>query len=186
MNTKKPILVFDLDNTLILRNKAMVLCIQSIFNIPLNPTQQQLIERQDKEGYANRMDFCQWLKNFFSIPLSVDTIWHSIKTNIGYFVNLNAHARQVLQQLQYQHELVLLTNGGTENQLRKIHQTGLNEFFPSNKIFISEALGCQKPNPTIFQIVQNQFPMHSAFYMIGDHWENDILGALQCGWKTIY
>ena len=79
-----------------------------------------------------------------------------------------------------------MTNGGTENQNRKIKQTGLNQFFPTNRIFISEEMGCRKPDPEAFQMVQNQFPSVNQFIMIGDHFEKDILGAKIFGWEAIY
>jgi len=183
---QNPILVFDLDNTLILRDQAMLNCIENLFDIQLTFSQKMAIEEKDKKGHSDRMDFCKWLKPYLNLNQSVEFIWETIKTNIGYFVKLNQNAKGVLQQLQDDYELVLLTNGGTENQKRKINQTGLNQFFPTNRIFISEKIGCRKPDSAAFQMVQNQFPLANQFIMIGDHFEKDILGAKNFGWEAIY
>ena len=183
---QKTILVFDLDNTLILRDQAMLDCIEEVFNIQLNSEQKKVIEEKDQQGHSDRMEFSKWLKTCLDLNLPIDLIWEKIKNNIGYFVQLNQNANEVLRQLQKHYELVLLTNGGTENQKRKIQQTGLYQFFPSDRIFISEKLGFSKPDSEAFQIVQNQFPLTQQFIMIGDHYEKDILGAKNFGWEAIY
>ena len=183
---QKTILVFDLDNTLILRDQAMVNCIEKVFDIQLTRQQKVMIEKKDEQGHSDRIAFCQWLKIFLNLNESSDLIWENIKNNIGFFVKLNPHTISTLSLLQNEYELVLLTNGGTENQKRKIIQTGLSQFFSSNRIFISEAIGFSKPNSEAFQIVQNQFSSIQQFIMIGDHFEKDILGAKNFGWEAIY
>ena len=183
---KNSILVFDLDNTLILRDQAIINCIEKLFDMQLTAQQKSAIEEKDEQGHSNRLEFCKWLKTYLNLNQSVDSIWKKIKNNLGYFVKLNQHADEVLHQLQKNHELVLLTNGGTENQNRKIKETGLNQFFPTNRIFISEKMGCRKPERKAFQIVQNQFPSASQFIMIGDHFKKDILGAKNFGWVILF
>lgn len=89
-------------------------------------------------------------------------------------------------KLQAKYDCILLTNGGIQNQSKKIAQTGLNNFFLTSHIFISEALGCKKPELAIFQLVQNQFGLNAHFCMIGDHWEKDILGAENAGWYGVH
>ena len=187
-NTKsnKTILVFDLDNTLILRDEAMLACIENKFKLSLSLAQKIAIKKQDQQGHGDRLLFCKWLKQFLNIDEQPAAIWAALKNNIGYFVRLNHQAEKALKELKNQFELVLLTNGGTANQSRKIKETGLNYYFDADKIFISESLGCQKPARQIFEIVQNQFKSPATFYMIGDHWEKDILGAVNAGWKGIY
>lgn len=164
----------------------MLDCIASIFKLKLTAPQKKAIEKQDGQGHVDRIFFCSWLKSFLAIPLEVNHIWELIRQNIGRFVTLDIHAEMILSQAQMEYELVLLTNGGIENQNRKITQTKLNRFFTKDRIFISEAIGYQKPNLKIFQWVANQFDENRSFVMIGNHWENDILGAQQFGWKAVY
>lgn len=180
------VLVFDLDNTLLLRDEAMLNCLEQVFNLQLSFSQKKAIQLKDEMGHSDRLFFCEWLQAYLRIPLPVETIWASIKENIGFFVTLNEGAETTLQQLKSKYDLILLTNGGTSNQHRKIKQTGLDAFFSVDKIFISETIGFDKPNPKAFQVVQDQFEIDTQFCMIGDNLEKDIFGAIQFGWNAIY
>lgn len=186
LNQHHQILVFDLDNTLINRDQAMLHCIENTFKIQLSDAQKHEIQLKDAQGHSNRKHFCNWLRTFLKLPKETNQIWQLLRKNIGYYVTPAKEAKAVLRGLQSHHKMALLTNGGTENQTRKIAQTGINEFFPPNRIFISEQIGHKKPDPEAFQIVQDQFKDAQSFYMIGDHWEKDILGALKFGWKPVY
>ncbi|MFK7776459.1 MAG: HAD family hydrolase [Saprospiraceae bacterium] len=185
-SSKKKYLVFDLDNTLIVRDQAMIDCIENIFKKKLSNSQKVVIKKQDEEGHSDRIVFCQWLKVFLKIQINKNEIWDLIKNNIGFFVSLNDGARPMLQDLHGKYELVLLTNGGKENQQRKIDHTGLKEFFPEERIFISGQIGYSKPNPRIFQLVENKFGKNNHYCMIGNHFEKDIIGAKEIGWQAIY
>ena len=185
-NTQNLKLVFDLDNTLLFRDQAMLDCIEHLFNCQLSTSQKATIQKKDKQGHSDRIHFCQWLKAFLDLPVKTTTIWSLISQNIGQFVTINTTTNSVLSTLQAKYECILLTNGGIENQSKKIAQTGLNRFFPSSHIFISEALGTKKPELATFQLVENQFGTNARFCMIGDHWEKDILGAANAGWYGVH
>ena len=164
----------------------MLDCIEKLFNLKLTPPQKVVLQKKDQEGHSNRIQFCKEIKSLLNLSQYQDQIWEMIKTNIGKFVQLNKNAKEVLQELQKEYELVLLTNGGSKNQQNKIHQTGLQDFFSHKKILISGTIGFSKPDPSAFQIVEQIFPSNAQFYMVGDHWENDIIGAKNVGWKAIY
>jgi len=161
-------------------------CIEKLFNLSLTPLQKKSIQRKDEQGHSDRIQFCNWLKSFLDLSFDEDEIWRIVKSNIGKFVQLNKNVKELLGQLQKEYTLVLLTNGGTENQQLKINHTGLNDFFSSDKILISASIGFSKPDPEAFQMVEKLFHQKTQFYMIGDHWEKDILGAKNKGWKAIY
>jgi len=186
INTQNFKLVFDLDNTLLFRDQAMLACIEYVFGIQLSVSQKTTIQQQDEQGHSDRIHFCQWLQTFLNIPTEVPNIWSLISKNIGQFVTINVTTNSVLSTLQKKYECILLTNGGIDNQQQKIAQTGLHHFFPSSHIFISEALACKKPELAIFQLVQDQFETDAPFCMIGDHWEKDILGAKNAGWYGVH
>ena len=144
------------------------------------------IQEQDGEGHSDRIRFCKWLQTFLNISVEATTIWSLISKNIGRFVRINPATISVLSTLQTKYDCILFTNGGIENQQNKIAQTNLNKFFPTSHIFISERLGYKKPELKAFQWVQNQIDPTAHFCMIGDHWENDILGAENAGWCAIH
>ena len=84
--------------------------------------------------------------------------------------------------------LVLLTNGPTSHQSKKITSLGLKNWFDSSRIFISETTGVPKPQAEAFKNVEQLFPdiSTSDFWMIGDDLINDIEGAKNRNWNTIF
>ena len=69
-----------------------------------------------------------------------------------------------------------------------ITSLGLEKWFDSSRIFISEATGVPKPQAEAFKNVEQLFPNLSPndFWMIGDDLVNDIEGAKNRNWNTIY
>ena len=72
--------------------------------------------------------------------------------------------------------LVLLTNGPTSHQSKKITSLGLAKWFDASRIFISETTGVPKPQAEAFMNVERLFPVlnKNDFWMIGDDPVNDI------------
>ena len=123
MKTQALILVFDLDNTLIFRDQAIINCIEYILNITLSSKQKEVIFQKDEQGHSDRILFCKWLTNYLNIPMEATLLWALIKEQIGRFVNINLAAKETLAILQKKYTCLLLTNGGTINQRNKINQT---------------------------------------------------------------
>lgn len=84
--------------------------------------------------------------------------------------------------------MLILTNGPTEHQKRKIKQLGLESFLDEKKVFISEEVGLAKPNREIFEHIENRFASSfpSDFIYVGDSYENDVMGAKGANWKCIW
>jgi HAD superfamily hydrolase (TIGR01549 family) len=83
--------------------------------------------------------------------------------------------------------LGIITNGPVEHQLNKIRTLKLNRIIPSNRIFISDAIGAAKPDPQIFAHVNSiTKTIPQQCYYIGDSWRNDVMGALNAGWHSIW
>jgi len=84
-------------------------------------------------------------------------------------------------------EVGMVTNGPTMHQQKKIQQLGLDKYFSENHIFISDQVGIAKPNPEIFEVAAREvnLPAEQLLY-VGDSWENDIVGPIMAGWKSIW
>lgn len=81
----------------------------------------------------------------------------------------------------------IITNGPKEHQKNKIKQLGLEEWIQKNNMFISSEVGIAKPDVRLFELVQKQMNLvPSKTYYIGDSFENDIVGASNAGWNTIW
>ena len=81
----------------------------------------------------------------------------------------------------------LITNGPTRHQTFKLRTLGIDKLFPAERIIISDAVGFTKPDPRIFQYVNERtstLPANS--YYVGDSWRNDVAGADAAGWGMIW
>jgi len=94
-------------------------------------------------------------------------------------------AIELLNYLRNKYELHIITNGFSEVQHIKMQSSGLSPFF--KEIIISEKVGFQKPHINVFRFAEKAAeskPENSI--MIGDHYDADIVGALNAGWKAIF
>ncbi|WP_237163374.1 HAD family hydrolase [Paenibacillus sp. BIHB 4019] len=81
----------------------------------------------------------------------------------------------------------LITNGAGAHQRRKIEAMDIDDLIPRGRQFISGEVGWDKPDPRIFKLVNERtgtLPENSIY--IGDSWNNDVVGALQAGWTSIW
>lgn len=126
----------------------------------------------------------------FDIDLSPDQANQMQAAYIGcqYDIKMFDGARELLQQLAEDgHIIGLITNGPLQHQMNKIAAMNLGDIIPDDRLFISGAVGWDKPDKRIFAHVNEitgTSPEHS-FY-IGDSWRNDVIGALEAGWSMIW
>lgn len=81
----------------------------------------------------------------------------------------------------------VITNGPFAHQVQKFHTLGLDKWFSEERLMVSAGVGVAKPDVRIFSMAEEKWGMDpAATYMIGDSLENDITGAKNAGWKTIW
>ncbi|SPY20432.1 uncharacterized HAD-hydrolase [Paenibacillus polymyxa] len=81
----------------------------------------------------------------------------------------------------------LITNGLEEHQMSKIKAMTLENHVAAEHIFVSGTVGYAKPDPRIFQIVNERtgtLAEHCCY--IGDSWRNDVAGAIAANWQVIW
>ncbi|MFM6976638.1 MAG: YjjG family noncanonical pyrimidine nucleotidase [Sphingobacteriaceae bacterium] len=99
--------------------------------------------------------------------------------------NLFPEARETLAYLQDKYVLHIISNGFKESTEMKIAVTGLAQYF--QQIIISEVVGFNKPDQTIFQhALEGAGAKIATSLMIGDSLEADVRGALNFGMDAIY
>lgn len=193
---------FDLDHTLWDFDKNSALAFQSIFEknridvtvddflevyIPINNeywkmyrearvTKEQLrYGRLSKAFKALRREIDDHLIN----RLSDDYIDHLPLHN-----NLFDNALEILEELDKNYELHIITNGFEEVQHLKLKNSGIDKFFKT--VTTSESAGVKKPDPKIFKEAMHKAGAHfSESVMVGDTYEADIVGALDVGMRAI-
>jgi putative hydrolase of the HAD superfamily len=99
-----------------------------------------------------------------------------------------AGAIELIKQLQNDGVVVgLITNGPLEHQMGKIRSLSLDHVIPADHIFVSGGVGFDKPDSRLFMHV-NMVTGTTAeqSYYIGDTWRNDVVGAMNAGWKMLW
>ncbi|MFE6074507.1 HAD family hydrolase [Paenibacillus sp. NPDC057886] len=85
------------------------------------------------------------------------------------------------------HTVGLITNGEGNHQQRKLEALDVFNLIPEERIFISGTLGYAKPDRRLFDHVSRRTGSDSdSSYYIGDSWRNDVVGAVDAGWKVIW
>lgn len=81
----------------------------------------------------------------------------------------------------------IITNGPYGHQLRKIRTMGLVNWFELEHVLVSGQVGITKPNPAIFQLMEERLGMSGEdICYLGDSFENDVVGAKAANWKAIW
>lgn len=105
-----------------------------------------------------------------------------------YNITMFEGARELLKKLaDAGHVVGLITNGPAEHQMNKIAAMRLGDLIPEERLFVSGAVGWDKPDPRIFHHVNRLTgTVPEGSYYIGDSWRNDVVGALAAGWHVIW
>ena len=90
-----------------------------------------------------------------------------------------------LKKAREQVPVIVVTNGTNDIQEAKIQAVSLREHV--DEILVAQAVGVSKPSPRIFQQaldIAGCTPQQAM--MVGDNYEKDIVGALQCDIRAVW
>lgn len=94
-------------------------------------------------------------------------------------------AEELVRYLAEKYPLTIVTNGFIEVQYEKFEKSGLKDYF--SHIVLSEEVGCQKPNPRIYEEALRLNGLSAdEVVMVGDSWYSDIQGAINAGIDQIW
>ncbi len=95
---------------------------------------------------------------------------------------------ETIKSLSITYTLSVATNAGVSDEaaVRKAFaRMGIEQYF--THFFTSKELGYQKPDIRFFQAIQNKLQVPTSHcIMIGNSYQNDIVGAQEAGMKTIF
>ena len=123
---------------------------------------------------------------FASIGLNADPV----EINRRYLLalaegrNFMPHCRELLQALHGKYLVVVVTNGDTYAQERRIEISGMAQYF--DRVFISEQMGCKKPDKLFYDKVFAEIgeDYRAQSIMIGDSLSSDMQGGRNAGILT--
>ena len=182
-----PLLLLDLDNTLLDRARAFRIWAEDFLrNVGAPIDDIDWILDVDADGLTDRWDVAEALKDRYllrapSIDL-VDSLHDGIVRNTR-LDPLVACALKIAGDAGW--VPVVVSNGATRQQEAKIRRTGLDRYLAD--WVISEEAGVSKPNPRIFSIAAERARMRlSGAWMVGDSPESDIGGANALGLPSVW
>lgn len=117
-------------------------------------------------------------------PIEIDSTYRSLLSEGG---NLLDGALSLLKKLaESGYELYAVTNGIESTQKKRLKKSGLDGIF--KEVFISEAIGFQKPMKEYFDFVFERIAEKdkTKILLIGDSLTSDILGANKAGIDSIW
>ncbi|GAA3616474.1 YjjG family noncanonical pyrimidine nucleotidase [Flavivirga amylovorans] len=105
-------------------------------------------------------------------------------TYLSTFNYLFENTFEILDYLNLNYNLHIITNGFDEVQHKKLTRSNIHKYFKT--VTNSEMVGVKKPNPKIFNFALQLANSNSAqSVMIGDSYEADILGAKNIGMEVV-
>lgn len=187
------VIVFDLDNTLIDRQRAFTEMLKDRIQLTLPADKKHLKEQAiqdilmwDDNGTVSRSvsfkKYCDKYEVTCMTSEELSTYWTTISGSVVYLFD---DVIEVIAYLKDKYRLAILTNGSPVSQRRKLESTGILNLFELS--VVSGEVGIDKPDPRIFDVMCDRLNVkpEECLY-IGDNYVNDVLGARNAGWNAIY
>ncbi|MFD8321818.1 HAD family hydrolase [Kitasatospora purpeofusca] len=187
-----PLLLLDLDNTLLPRDAAFRAWAQDfLLERALPPADVEWLATIDGGGYVPRSTVLSAARRRYGLDESLDRLLAHYRRGINAHIHCPARNLDALRAARAAGwTLGIVSNGGTGAQLEKIRRTGLGPMVDG--WVISEEADCLKPDPLIFEIAARRcgvaptgdWATHT--WMVGDHAPADIAGAELAGLRSVW
>lgn len=102
-------------------------------------------------------------------------------------LQLSERMIRMLGNLSASYRLGVISNGAADYQRQKIDGLALTRFIREEAIIISGEVGLDKPDVGIFRLAQEKLGLDpKELVFVGDSLYNDIGGANQAGWTSVW
>lgn len=196
-------LLFDADNTLLDFDTAEEKALSRILTeIGVNVTKEvtkrysainlsywQAFERGEvTKSELRTARFADLFKEIgFETGLSLSYIADTYLSYLGEGEYLLDGALELCERLRDEgYKIYIITNGVAETQKKRLSKSGLDRFLDG--LFVSEAIGAQKPMPEFFEYVFEHIDEkdREKILVIGDSYGSDIKGACAVGLDCVW
>lgn len=183
----RPLVLFDLDNTLIDRLAAFRLWAAEFAAArPLGPGAVEWLVALDADGSVPMDVFFGRVRERFGLAEPADELWRAYRARLPSLVTCPPAVLDGLDRLRAAGWAVgIATNGMADNQTGKIRRTGL-----AGRVdgwAISGAEGVRKPEARLFEIAAGRCGGSlEGGWMVGDDPVKDVAGGRGAGLRTIW
>lgn len=138
-----------------------------------------------EKSYIFPTRFQRWLGE-----MGIETDWLAANQRYAEGLQQSAvlmpHAMELLGALKGRYPLYGVTNGVVTTQLPRLAKSRLDQYF--DRVFISEAMGCKKPEKAFFDQVFAAIgnPEKSRCIILGDSLTSDMQGGRNAGITTCF
>ena len=154
------------------------------------------VEREDRIGIvgqngAGKTTLLKILTGEYQDYEGEFSVTHGV--TLGYLEQLSTHpdlmspeVLDVLRELSEVATLAIVSNGAQKVQTRRLAESGVMNFMED--VFISEKMGCEKPNARIFDAALRALGVENREHvlMVGDSLPSDIQGGSNAGLDTCW
>ena len=194
-------ILFDADNTLLnfdaAENKALA---ETLVNYGIEPdaetvqtyrTINEELWRQLEKGQIRREKL--FGERFSRFLKAINAAGDGVEMNRCYLEQLSTHpdlmspeVLDVLRELSEVATLAIVSNGAQKVQTRRLAESGVMNCMED--VFISEKMGCEKPNARIFDAALRALGVENREHvlMVGDSLSSDIQGGSNAGLDTCW
>jgi putative hydrolase of the HAD superfamily len=177
--------LFDLDNTLLDREKAFALWADNFIDARgLGKSALPSIHRADNDGFNPRAQFFSELRSELGITDSVDELLADYYVEYPFSYSVEPEVIDVVRSLRAAGFKVGVLTNGPPSQWAKFEAAGIEDEFDA--VCISSVVGTRKPDVAIFQAAATICDLPLAGWMVGDSPEADVGGGITAGLRTIW
>ncbi|TDE41655.1 HAD family hydrolase [Nonomuraea mesophila] len=180
--------LFDLDRTLIDLDAAFVQWAEEFVSRQhLDPEALTWLVGQDRDTHPHREAFFSRVREHFSLAEPVEELWAGYRRRMPHLVQCYPGVLAALADLRAAGWRVgIVTNGMADNQLGKLHQTGLADAVDGYAV--SGVEGIRKPETGLFEIAAQRCgtSLDGGGWMVGDNLIADVQGGQAAGLRTIW
>jgi HAD superfamily hydrolase (TIGR01509 family) len=177
--------LFDLDNTLLDREKAFALWTGHFLETHgLDESFIPTIQRADDDGYSPRERFFSELRRELGIKASVEVLLADYYVEYPSRYSAEPGVLEAIRSLRAEGFKVGVVTNGPPSQRKKLQSAGIEDEFDA--VCISAIVGANKPELAIFEEAARICGLPLRGWMVGDSPEADIAGGMTAGLRTIW
>lgn len=177
--------LFDLDNTLLDREKAFALWTSEFMaSNGLDGGARAVIARADGDGIAPREDFFSELRRELGVTTAIDELVADYYLEYPSKFSVEPETIDGIRLLRASGFKVGVVTNGPPSQWSKLEAAGIATEFDA--VCISAVVGSWKPDLAIFRKAAQVCNVALEGWMVGDSGQSDIVGGANAGLRTIW